>query len=257
MRNPTMNLRASAALVLGLLAAGCSTPAPTAPAGAHPVSVNVSLQAPRVLLAAGHHWTAADINLYRLKLQVEAGDHYVDTGLTRDLAQQGQEAATGASFSNLAAGKKYRVRVEAWGTEGGEAATGQLNANTPCTLDFDFTGQDVPTHEDEVATVTLDAVAFSGTVDATQDGTPPGTASERVELWTTDGEAPVQTSSLDGVPARLSVTGLAAGPTYHLVVVALDVNGELIDKGSSAPFRFDPAAQDLPASLDTTVAFED
>ena len=129
-----MKARQRAALAAALTALGCAAqPGPNqllyselggqfAPAATVSLRVDIALPE-RQLQALAKRWQVADVNLLRVKLLRDDGAGFLDTGLTQDLSRKVAPIATGATFNNLAAGKKYRVDVGAWGEGGGASAT--------------------------------------------------------------------------------------------------------------------------------------
>lgn len=183
----------TALAVLGILAAGCSAPAPLSSTqlvekfGQNAVFASTTEGGNRMarieiappqeggynILAAVHHWVDADIFEYRATLKTWNGTAYEDFGtpLQVVIPRKGTPKST-AVFTNLKQGSKYQVSLQAWGDNGGTAATSQLNANTATTAVFDFTAtQDVEDAPSQTMTIAFDQVAFSGTGTASV-GTP-------------------------------------------------------------------------------------
>ena len=235
---------------------GCA--APLAPAAGAPASARLSFQVltPRRLQAAVHRWTPADVHLFRLRLSVLDGASYVATGVTQDVPWHGQASPLVANFADLAAGRRYLVDVEAWGSAGGTAATTLLNAQSPCTVPFDFRtpGQDLATARTETALVQLDGVPFTGSLTVSASNLPLGTARLEAELRVDGALAPVLTQASERLDGRFAFAGLAAGPTYVVTLVARDGAGVLLTSRTTGDVRFDPDGQDVEQDVARTVS---
>ena len=179
----------TALTLLGLLATACAAPSPLSDTqlvetfGQSAVFANsneggnrtarIEIAAPNEggynILAAVHHWVDNDIVEYRATLKAWNGTAYADfaTPLQVVVPRKGTPKNS-AVFTNLKQGSKYQVSLQAWGDDGGNTATSQLNADTATTAVFDFTAtQDVEDAPSETMTITFDQVAFSGTGTAT------------------------------------------------------------------------------------------
>lgn len=246
------------ALLAAFVASGCAYPLSPAGSALTTARLTLQIQAARRLQATVHRWTPGDVHLFRLSLSVLEGDSYVATGVTQDVPWHGQASPLVASFADLAAGRRYHVDVQAWGSVGGDAAATLLNAVSPCTVAFDFRtpGQDLATTRSETALVQLDDAPFSGNLTVSASALPVGAARLEAELRVDGQPAPVLTQASERLDAHFVFAGLAAGRIYVVTLIAKDGAGALLTSRSTTDVRFDPDGQDVEQDVARTVSLE-
>ncbi len=169
-------------LVLAL--AGCAA---TPPLAAPPVQAQAGDAAPasglsavlrittadRGTLALSHRWVPTDVYEYRVVLFGQDVGHAFTVNVANVTVAKNQSSAV---FSNLKANSVYQAQIQAWGNNGGTAATTQLNtgANLATQL-YDFSAaNDVNTSLSATVNVKLDDQPFSGTGTVTMGTPTPG-----------------------------------------------------------------------------------
>lgn len=228
--------------------------------------IRINKPSDKSVQALSHRWLATDVFEYRLILEAANADgDYValDPAISLTVPNKVDYPAA-ATFTGLKAGEKYRLRLEAWGNDGGTAAGSHMNAKSETTAIMDLTGDTIETLFNLNMQVKLDPQIYTGSADVNID--PPADASPaeepeteatgatflghgtdlmRPEGYTTDGINDGHFKLVMDVPADTTVTkiGVTGGPfggawssDGHLVALAgVFQDGEPVNTDLSAP----------------------